>query len=1332
MDNPGLYLSDSSVELNGTTWKRKTLYNNGVKVFQTSASKNNFGTYVIDGTMYVDGEPVVSESYSPECNNSLYPTFDGEASKIEYMGTEVYHEQDPDLGVKCINVTLSDYHRLLDGEIPNGYRRFDMNSLYNIVDVVEGSPEVFVKVDAENPRKYTVTEDGVSKDYYDYPKEFGLLNNLQGYHLLEPTSRKSTTFTLLDSPQLSIHDPVFRAAPGDCIDVTYMVDTHDCDFSDSSRIGERFTVTIRDQNDNILYTNTTYAGVFTVRIKPFLIDPTGENVASNYVKGAAWYSVEAIDSRGCGSCMVYADIFFDEFYNVPDSERDFVTLTEQDLLDSGAFISTAGSPIDDTFDEEYCGELGWTGNYVYNGGGCLKIGCADHIGYINSPNLWTSDSTGTVSVSLVISAKYGMYYAPIRVSCGNQYRIVQLTNTFASYRVTFNDVDKEEASTIRISTVYEERRVYIQSVSVLVDEVQHECSFSVVGNSEIPEEEDVDVTYNDAEAGYWNITKINSLLASIADGSYDGSSGHEGVVFPKDCVFYTSYEGNQSNTPESEFELKPITFYVAKVEKSIIVDGETVNYPYGIVTELQEITENGTIHIDGGNYKQEIWRTNAKGERVQEYGYDAGSDVFPCHLDSGNYTVDCDPLHFVIHDGAHILRVKNFNSNASSEYMDKIFVRWEDAGVVVQDNADGGDTEDEELIVDTESPVSQFGTQDGLPGCKIPTQEYYNVVKYASNGIAAHEYPYVRTFDLSYIGDPNGATTAAQTGTHTGKHRIEPGYYYVVSNKRRTGPKLIFPNNFVVDLNGCTFKAAYCTSINTSDVFGPSCRYNLHVKNGKFVGLYDRFRSRTESGARWRGFVEGALCCAITGKFVGEGLNTMTSFGSEFCIYENLDISSSIGYNCRNMATTNSRTTFNLNNGGNNINTLGYVDYSGNFITDESAIVVGELPNNSKEFHYDSTKISSIPSRSYYLRDLAGVSSDAVLKQTLRITLTHTNVCNFTPKRAVGPTDSIRPGRQDFEDDCYICGFYGMPYENGRSNIVFVSWFDGNGNFINTIKTECWNRFKAPVDAAKVVLTGYGLSHIKNGIRVPILYNGINVCFFADNPGCIGVDTQRKVNAAVLYKDCYIHDTRSGAFSVEGIDGVTFDGCIVECAADCPRSDWFTTGLLSAFEDGRYATNMLTLKNLTIKAPTVKYDGSLSCASTQINAAHCRNYTAFNINTDESIPGPKKLYHHEIGLLDDGYIHDCNLSGFNAYRRISIPKPHFIYRHLRVSEFIFYNVREDGFSIYTNRSEEPPSNKATVWDAFIRGIKLHNYVTDMSDTMYFTFRQSKIVNDTYE
>ena len=277
MPNYGLYSLDSTKSLTereyskwniSRTWPRSSImYGDNTPVI-TSSESNKYGTYIIDNSLILNGESVAKgASGSLIVNNSSVHFGD-----VDLLGYD-----------KCINITIENYNKLLKGELVEGYKRFDEHACYNIVQ------------DPSTAELVAVPE---LTDVHD-----PLYNNRLGGMPDNPLTVQ--TYLSTAAPHISIHGYKFEIEPGEELEVTYMVDTRRGAKCNSFEIGDRFTVIFKDERGNILYKNTTYAGVFKVKLSPFMD-------GNNYFEGETWFSAECIDNHGVGSIVTFHDLWIHE------------------------------------------------------------------------------------------------------------------------------------------------------------------------------------------------------------------------------------------------------------------------------------------------------------------------------------------------------------------------------------------------------------------------------------------------------------------------------------------------------------------------------------------------------------------------------------------------------------------------------------------------------------------------------------------------------------------------------------------------------------------------------------------------------------------------------------------------------------------------------------------------------------------------------------------------------------------------------------------------------------------------------------------------------------
>lgn len=299
MENLGLYAINDSKTVEGVapiegqtnTWKRTTLLYNGQKVATTSAETDGCGLRVDGDELILNGESIAKGNNNNWIEDSNGIKF-GDADLLGYN--------------KCINITKNNYNALLQGITVEGYKSFDPGACYNIVEDVANSPLV------DRP-ELTDLHDPLYNNLYD-PLRGTPGHTNDPYDLPDNSLNNSQTYLDTAAPHLSTHGYKFEITPGEQLEFTYMVDSRTGDKINRLTIDDTFTTIIKDASGNILFKNTTYAGVFKVTLAPFMD-------GNNYLEGETWFSIECINKAGVGSVVHFMDIWIhnpiDWYYYCP-------------------------------------------------------------------------------------------------------------------------------------------------------------------------------------------------------------------------------------------------------------------------------------------------------------------------------------------------------------------------------------------------------------------------------------------------------------------------------------------------------------------------------------------------------------------------------------------------------------------------------------------------------------------------------------------------------------------------------------------------------------------------------------------------------------------------------------------------------------------------------------------------------------------------------------------------------------------------------------------------------------------------------------------------------
>lgn len=193
-------------------------------------------------------------------------------------------------------------------------------------------------------------------------------------------------------------------------------------------------------------------------------------------------------------------------------------------------------------------------------------------------------------------------------------------------------------------------------------------------------------------------------------------------------------------------------------------------------------------------------------------------------------------------------------------------------------------------------------------------ETYFSIYTIDSNGVASIE----QFFDILII-DNTYSITQSQTYTMTSAdistYNIKAGESVSVSDAKLNGAaltnlfkgiknkgyrkiimlnnvymldyhgdKVTLPDQFTVDMNGATFKAAQCNDINVSNLVDLRDCFDSHVMNGKLIGNYDGFDfEATKNNTNYN--------------IPGEGLAVAEINGARYSSFENMEMSYSVGYN---------------------------------------------------------------------------------------------------------------------------------------------------------------------------------------------------------------------------------------------------------------------------------------------------------------------------------------------------------------------------------------------------------------------------------------------------
>lgn len=283
MEKTGLYV----VEKNN----KKILMYNGKQITATAVRQFNTLGLIIDGNNLILEDEIIATSASA-------------GSLSEHDGNIYFNEVVLSTKGYCINITSSDYNKLLNGELVTGYKRYSASDIYNVVADVDNAPEI----------TYTIANGIITfSDNTTQKEQSNALYNNGGDDFTENTLDLEASVNNTTPPFISIRyfNPIVPI--GGTIGIEYFVDTYNMASLKHGERSDTFTV-ILTTKDGRTVTKTSYAGFFDLETPAFSTE------------GETWFSIECIDSNNVGSVVQYFDILVRD-----EVTPNYYQMTEQDL-----------------------------------------------------------------------------------------------------------------------------------------------------------------------------------------------------------------------------------------------------------------------------------------------------------------------------------------------------------------------------------------------------------------------------------------------------------------------------------------------------------------------------------------------------------------------------------------------------------------------------------------------------------------------------------------------------------------------------------------------------------------------------------------------------------------------------------------------------------------------------------------------------------------------------------------------------------------------------------------------------------------------------------------
>lgn len=356
------------------------------------------------------------------------------------------------------------------------------------------------------------------------------------------------------------------------------------------------------------------------------------------------------------------------------------------------------------------------------------------------------------------------------------------------------------------------------------------------------------------------------------------------------------------------------------------------------------------------------------------------------------------------------------------------------------------------------------------------------------------------------------------TDYHLIKDNGELGY--TINDGKKLGGTLIqFPDNFILDMNGCAISILQNGDLHGGILVALSNNFNTIVRNGRFFGTYKYFDKTLVSGStEW---------CGVT-----------AIYGSDFSYFDNCEFAYSLGYDAGiesydSYSNRNSRTKFATYSMP--YNSEGYIDYNGVWKGEESVL------------HPFADNVDDLLSSPYIrMRTTDGGEYRGFVPYYL--------ATNYTPPKymvrlgdpscldiASVATDNgtVISGTQTLRRSFHSVGdllwgnFMDLVKADGSTTgfytklgnrECFVHFYDNNRQFIKTIKARDMGPVLIPNDAKYIGYSSYGVTVKGTPNSLYIQKNDYN----GYHGQCFALGSKRSWCSG--YRNCVFHDNRTSLF----------------------------------------------------------------------------------------------------------------------------------------------------------------------------------------------------------
>lgn len=1038
MNKFGLFVTNSnkhvgSGNLASSKWRVQQLRYDG-EVIATVLNPDNLGLRVNSNKLNLGGVNIAKS------NNS--------SPKIKSSNKEVKFGDDVLLsGIKCINITLSNFNKLLKGIDVDGYSKYNPSACYNIVSNVATAEEV-----EWEPTEYDLNDPIFCKHYHIYNNIVGMddvyeeyLGPIDDTHRVNTfvaiSTRNQSTGAIIDAgcPKLGFHYFNNVIKPDDMIHIQFHVDTHNMKFFEHSEIGRKFTIYVKDEQGRFLGRKTTYAGIIRMNLRlPNDVD---------FTSGYHWFSIQAVDDRGVGSVIQYYD-----FKVKSDDEIELDSLTEHGLSDSeftdinteslvyhvtpetlSKFGIVAGTNI--TQDQAYRNKLGFS----------LLFNAVKNSGYKGI----RLQNEATYCITYKANRGIGQY-----ANAGSEINSFTGVVDGVSKTTTniFEDITLENVSTWSKTingTTYNINDCPIDAGGVeyfLLHLYEDEEFFDSEGNLKSRYIR----TYTRNGSGTYN--QECSVVYDTVNEEFICIRRYELAPLIKGKPI--RFIGNQDTDVEDELSYNKVSgflrYYLKNIDKITHNEINLVNrfedissaklYEKSLSYIVDETSADNDFKIDGESY------TIPQNADLEEFIY---KDTAKCYRDS---------------EGRILSRW------GSGTYVDDPYVsqvKWDlgdetPESVYVSDRYSPLQTKSFWAFIHNANNVSQITT-------KVKTVEEVDG-NYITGQIALNPWQGIDW----YIGGTHLRFPINYSENDYNKQGDKS--FYIVANNSDWGTNgyevrsyMKIPSDFIIDLNEATIVGTDTNDVSRyGSIFVLNGCKNTHIKNGNIEG-----------GLANHNWIRQAFRAPSWSPL--ELFSTMYIANSKFCSFDNLNINGVLGYEAGDGVLTNY--TYSCDYFGRRMTDIGYL---GN--TEENDSIILESFEDGLELEAilpssSSTDISD--TKRAKLENNTLVEEDISLKSPC-VGLIHSADYTSIPHKTVN-------GQTVYSDDIIPIAIKN-PSNNtprdidsnkcGKRSEVFLHFFDNTNTYISTVKTKWYHRVKVPANAVKFKATGYGVTIKEDGDRI--------------------------------------------------------------------------------------------------------------------------------------------------------------------------------------------------------------------------------------------------------